>query len=236
MSLRFQSQLAVDLLPDSQSTDQWEVVMPTLQLTSNQETSWTSLAGLANNLSGGSYTPVVEEITFGVRNFKSDTRRVRTGWCNVPSDIENYQDVSITMFCSSGMLTQYYLDTWKSLVFNEEGEYYNTMAYYKKNIEVYFYGTANAGLALSPIAHYTLVGCWPSQQDSYKLSYDDNPKRLRILQIFKCDKIVIDKSYKTSSIIKEMVTAPSSIVDNAISSLTNTISPNSDYNVTKTYS
>lgn len=235
MSLRFQSQLNIDLIPDSQTQDQFEVQMPALTLTSNGDTSWTSLKGIANNVSGGSYSPIVEEITFGVRNFKSDTRRVRTGWCNVPSDIENYQDVSITMFCSSGMLTQYYLDTWKSLVYNEAGEYYNTMAYYKKNIEVYFYGPADLGVSLSPIAHITLMGCWPSKQDNYKLMYDDNPKRLRILQIFKCDKIVVDQSYKLSSIIKELVTAPSSLVDNTISAISNSISPVSEYNVENTY-
>ena len=83
--------------------------------------------------------------------------------------------------------------------------------------------------------HITCKGCWPSKQDPYKLSYTDNPKRLRLVQTFKCDKIVVDESYKLSSITKELLTAPSSIVDNVISSVTNTISGNSEYTVADTY-
>ena len=39
------------------------------------------------------------------------------------------------MFCSAGMMTQYYLETWKRLVFNPYGEYYNPGNIYKKNID-----------------------------------------------------------------------------------------------------
>lgn len=214
MSLRFQSQLLIDCLPDEQLENQFEVIMPTLPLLSKANSGLLGAVGL------DSYTPIVEEITFGVKNFTTDTRRVRTGWCNVPADIENYKDIVITFFCSSGMLTQYYLAAWKSLVFDEDGEYYNPMHVYKKNIEVFFYGPGNVGAVVPPVAHYTLYGCFPYSQDLYKLKYESEPKRLRITQSFKCDKIVADYSLAKSSIIAETVTSPTSIVDKAITGLT----------------
>ena len=74
--------------------------MPTLYLNGKQkktDNSWTSLSGIWDNVTGAvsnaynAYTPIVEEIVFGVRNFGTNSRRVRTGWCNVPDDIQNYQ-------------------------------------------------------------------------------------------------------------------------------------------------
>lgn len=215
MSLRFQSQLLIDSLPDEQLENQFEVIMPTLSLLNKEDSNaFMSFTNL------DSYTPIVEEITFGVKNFTTDTRRVRTGWCNVPADIENYKDVIITFFCSSGMLTQYYLAAWKSLIFDEDGEYYNPMQTYKKNIEVFFYGPGNVGAVVPPVAHYTLYGCFPYSQDIYKLRYESEPKRLRLTQYFKCDKIVADSNLAKSSIIAETITSPTSLVDKAITSLT----------------
>ena len=54
------------------------------------------------------------------------------GWLNVPSDIENWHDVAITMFCPASMATHMYLNTWKRMIFNRDGEYYNSMSVYKK--------------------------------------------------------------------------------------------------------
>lgn len=231
--LRFQSAVQVEALPDESIDNQFEVVMPTLSLISSpQDTnanSWTSVMGIANNLGLTSYTPIVEQITFGVRNYKTNTRRVRTGWCNVPEDIENYHDASITMFVSSGMLTQYYLNAWKRLIFDDQGEYYNPMSVYKKNIHVYFYGPGNVGLAA---AHYVLKGCFPYRQDDYKLAYTENPKRLTITANFKIDKVVAMSSYKTTAMAAELITSPTGIVDRVTSSL---FAEADDYTVLDTY-
>lgn len=237
--LRFQSQLQVSAIADEAIDNAFEVVLPTLSLISSNQTvdenSWTSLMGIANNLGITSYTPIVENISFGVRNFKTTTRRVRTGWCNVPEDIENYHDVAITMFCSTGMLTQYYLNAWRRLIFNDAGEYYNPMSVYKKNIEVYFYGPGNIGIT-GPgtcAAHYTLKGCFPYGQEDYKLQYSENPKRVTITAKFKIDKIVADGSYKVAAMAAEMITSPTSIVDKATSAL---FSSDNNYSVLDTYS
>lgn len=227
----------IDCLPDEQIENQFEVIMPTLPLTGQYQSGKDAnivskaLTGISNAMT--SYTPIVEEITFTPRNFKTTTRRVRTGWCNVPEDIENYGDVSITMFCSSGMLTQYYLNAWKNLVFDQDGEYYNPMSVYKKNIEVFFFGPGNVGAVVPPVAHFTLVGCFPYNQDTYKLSYKDNPQRLRLTQKFKVDLIRADQTYAKSSIIAEMVTSPTSLIDKAITSLSSSAS---EYSTLDTYS
>lgn len=216
MSLRFQSQLQVDNIADTQLDNQFEVIMPSLPLLSDKSTSWTSLSGILNNTGLSTYTPIVEEITFGVKNFTTDTRRVRTGWCNVPADIENYRDVTLTFYCSSGMLTQYYLAAWKSLIFDADGEYYNPMAVYKKNIEVFFYGAGNIGAIVPEAAHYTLKGCFPYSQEIYKLKYSNEPQRLRITQLFKVDAVVANYNTAKSSIISETITSPLSAVSNVV--------------------
>lgn len=233
MGLRFQSQLQVSNLPDEALENQFEVIMPKIDCINAWNSVSTGLSGIFSTSTLTSYQPIVEEINFGVRNFKTNNRRVRTGWCNVPEDIEQYKDVSITMFCSAGMLTQYYLAAWKSLMFDSDGEYYNPMQFYKKNIEVFFYGPGNVGIEAAATAHYTLQGCFPYSQENFKLKYASEPQRLRITQTFKVDKIVFDTTTAKSSIIQELATSPLSILDNVTTSLTN--SANGAYNVADVY-
>lgn len=236
MSLRFQSQMEVSGLPDEAINSTWEVLMPKIDISD----PYSSIAGNGGigavmslfTSSLTTYQPVVEQISFGVTNFKPQTRRVRTMWCNVPEDIENYHDVNITMFCSAGMLTQYYMAAWRSLVYNAEGEYYNPMSVYKKNIEVFIYGPGNVGITGLAMAHFTLQGCWPVSQDDYKLEYSDNPKRLTITAKFKVDKVVYAGSEANKAMVTELITSPTSIVDKAITTLFN---ESSNYNVYDTY-
>jgi hypothetical protein len=136
------------------------------------------------------------------------------------------------MYCSSGMLTQYYLESWKRLVFNPDAEYYNQANDYKRNIEVYFYGPGNVGAGMPMAAHYTLVGCFPTVQSEYSLKYSGTPNRLRLTQTFKMDKIVFDMNLMRSSIISEIVGAPLTIADRAISALS---SAPDEYVLNKTY-
>jgi len=81
-------------------------------------------------------------------------------------------------------------------------------------------------------AHYTLVGCFPTTQTAYSLKYSGAPKRLTLTQTFKMDKILFDMNLCKSSIIEELVGAPLTIADRAISSLsdaTSTYTLNSTY-------
>ena len=227
MSLRFTSQLQIDNLADEQTEDQFEVIMPELDLNPQindddprkevaKKSIW--LGKFGSTLIGMRYSPIVEEIIFGPRKFVTDTRRVRTGWYNVPKDIDNYSDVQITMFCPNTMETQYYLEAWKSLIFNDEGEYYRSGPVYKKNIEVYIYGPGGSGISssLMPSLHYTLQGCFPYLQTDYKLQYSNDPKRLRISAMFKVDKVVLDKTSSLARGLSKLISSPTSILDNII--------------------
>jgi hypothetical protein len=235
MSLRFQSAIQVAALPDEQIDNQFEVIMPTLNLVDYDanESICNSNTGLISPTGIFTYTPIVEEITFGTRNFKTATRRVRTGWCNLPDDTENWKDVSITMFCSAGMLTQYYLNAWKALVFNTNGEYFNPMKVYKKNIEVFIYGPGNVGVQTLATGHYTLVGCFPYDQDNYKLRYSGDPKRITLTQRFKVDRVMFESTCAKKAVIEELVTSPLSLMDKAVNIVMD--NSGSTYNTTKTY-
>lgn len=236
MSLRFQSAAQVEALPDEAINSTFEVLMPKIDIANPYSSiaGGGALGGLMNMFTSGltSYQPVVEEIVFGVTNFKTNTRRVRTMWCNVPEDIQNYHDASITFFVSANMLTQYYLAAWRSLVYNEEGEYYNPMSVYKKNIEVFVYGPGNIGISGLAAAHFTLKGCWPASQDNYRFEYKDDPERMRITAQFKVDKVVYNGTTATTAMVTELVTSPTSIVDKAITTLFN---EGSNYSTFDTY-
>lgn len=232
MSLAFASQLQVDNLPDEQLNDQFEVIMPSLYLDGSDKKERGFFGKVFASASGLKYSPVVEEITFNSKTFKTDTRRVRTGWFNVPSDIENYKDVSITMFCPNSMLTQYYLEAWRNMIYNKEGEYYYPASNYKKNIEIYIYGAGGSTMSgLTYSMHYTLKGCFPYQQSDFKFVYSDNPKRLTITANFKVDAVVVDSSSLTRSLITNAITNPTSILDNVISGISNS----SAYTLEDTY-
>lgn len=229
--LRFQSALQVDYLADEATDDRFEVIMPKLDLLNysnnrascncrcsslNFGTLWdkfSSIVGLS------SYQPVVEEISFKPLSFKSETRRVRTGYYNVPSDIEQYGDVTVTMFCDANMLTQYYLSAWRAMMFNGTGEFYYSGSVYKKNIDVYIYGPGNIQAESLATCHFILMGCFPSSQENYKLAYSMEPKRLTLTQTFKVDKVVFDSSNAYSSIMQNTIASPSSLVDKAITNL-----------------
>jgi len=236
--LRFASQLAVDNLPDEQLTDQFEVIMPELGIMPTDDIPIEEqglISAVSNGLGGFlyRYRPIVEQITFPQLAFETETRRIRTGWYQVPKDIRQYNDVKIVMFCSAAMTTQHYLDAWKDLMYNKRGEYYYPGARYKKNIEVFVYGSGGTGLVgtVVPKNHWTLCGCFPAEQEDYQLEYTDDPKRFRIQATFKVDNIIKDKSATRSTVISEMVTSPTGIFDRGLSAL----SSNSDYSIQQTY-
>lgn len=237
MSLRFISQLQIDNLPDEQINDQFEVIMPKLNLSDVHKKSEAEKQGFLSKLSSiGSdilynYQPIVEQITFGTMNFKPATRRVRTGWINVPEDIENWHKASITMFCSAGMLTQQYLDAWRRLIFEPSGEYYNPNWYYKRNIIVNVFGPTLSKVA-PPIYTFTLKGCFPLTQEDFRFEYSNDPKRVTILATFSVDKVVYDPDKAKYAAISELVTSPSSILDKAISTFS---TDNSAYSTGNTY-
>lgn len=239
MSLRFQSQLMIDNLPDEQLNDQFEVIMPELPLILPEgDTTEASTLGKFIGMFGFgkqvNYRPIVEEITFGTMNFSTDTRRVRTGWLNVPSDIENWHDVAITMFCPASMATHMYLNTWKRLIFNRSGEYYNSMSVYKKNITVLVYGPAkSAGSVFNAgTMQFTLKGCFPKTQEDFKFEYSDDPKRFRVLAHFSVDKVEYDEDLSQSAIIAESITSPTQLFDKLLST---GMSGESEYGVGTTY-
>lgn len=221
----------VEALPDEMIDSTWEVLMPKLNIVDPYAGENSGILGYIGN-AVNTYQPIVEAINFGVTNFKTNTRRVRTGWCNVPEDIQNYQMVNITMFCSANMLTQYYLAAWKRLVYDADGEYYNPMSIYKKNIEVYMYGLGNIGIEGLASIHFTLQGCFPTNQEAYKLEYKSEPQRFRVSQNFAVDKVVFDSSVAQQAIITELVTSPTSVVDKAMTTLFNS---GSNYSIDQTY-
>lgn len=222
--LRFQSQVEISSIADELVENQWEVLMPSLNIKDFNANicgcSNTFMSSISSVLGLEKYTPIVEQINFRPQSFKNTAQRVRTGWINLPEDKENYDIVTITMFCSAGMLTQYYLDAWKSMMFNEEGEFFYPSYMYKKNIEIYIYGPGNIQLEqASAVAHFTLQGAYPFSQEPYKFTYTNNPKRVRITASFRIDKIVWDKNLANSSIIQELLTSPTSLVDKAITTV-----------------
>ncbi len=263
MSLRLQTAFQIENLPDEQNNNSFEVLLPTLDIintkandtktsgaTETKPTFWekvgNGLATVAKNVAGYKYSPIVEEITFTPRAFKTETRRIRTNWINFAVDLENMEQVSITMFCSQNMLTQYYLNAWQDLIYDKEGEYFKPLANYKKDIEVYFYGSSLTSLtsAASSMlgsgdtssgasAHFTLKGAFPVKQGTYTLQYSNDPKRLTITATFVYDKIVFDEELAGSMILAETIsTGGMKVLDNLLSASSWT-SNTTDFN--KTY-
>lgn len=229
--LRFQTALQVDYISDCATDDRFEVIMPKLDLidysknkaSNNCSCSALNLGTLWDKFSSivglTTYQPIVEEIAFKPLAFKSETRRVRTGYYNVATDIEPYGDVSITMFCDANMLTHYYLSAWRAMIFNGAGEFFYPGSLYKKNIDVYIYGPGGVQAEGLATCHFVLMGCYPSSQENFKFQYSMSPKRVNITQTFKVDKICYDGTKAYSSIIENTLTSPSSLVDSAITNL-----------------
>ena len=190
MSLRFRSQLSVDMMPDEQIDNRWEVIMPKMNL--------------PTHLIDYPYYPTVESIHFAPLGFKNSTNvRAVTSYYNVPVDKEDAKEANITMFCDSGMLVQYYIAEWKKLIFNQVHEFYYYPWQYKKDIIVLFYGAGSA----APTARFVLKGCYPITQSDYELKYSRDPQRLKITQKFNVDRVVQDEKYATASIISMFATS-----------------------------
>ena len=191
MSLRFRSQLQVDMMPDEQIDNRWEVVMPKMKLE-------TKLGNL-----NYPYYPIVESIHFAPLGFKNSTNvRAVTTYYNIPVDKEDAKEANITMYCDTGMLAQYYIQAWKNLMFNKEHEFYYYPWQYKRDIYVLFYGF---GSSTVPTARYILKGCYPITQSDFELQYSRDPKRLRITQKFNVDRVITDEEIMTRSLVNTFI-------------------------------
>ena len=255
MSMRFSSQLFIDNLPDEQRNDRFEVIMPNMRdltidanftQTGRKENAAENRMNVIQE-SLPSYDPIVEEITFSVRSFMTETRRLRTGWLNLVKDIDNLHEVNITFFCSQDMMIQRYLDTWKKLIFNEEGEFYYSSQRYKKNIVVLIYGP-NSAMDMIPgsellrsagnswyFTKYTLCGCFPKSQDTYKLEYTDDPKRLKMMATFCVDKVICDYDKSGQGPIATVLSNPTALVGKALSGIFGSRTSESAYSMSDTY-
>lgn len=238
--LRFQTGLQVDYIADEATNDRFEVIMPKLDLLNYSANRQTCVCGGLNvwetfsNFTGlGTYQPIVEEINFRPLAFKTDVRRVRTQYYNLATDLENYGDVTLTMFCDANLLTYYYLAAWRAMIYNSAGEFFYPGSVYKKNIDVYIYGPTGIQSEALATCHFVLMGCFPYQQDNFKFEYSMQPKRMTISQTFKVDKICFDINRASSSITENYVTSPSSLVDKAISNLL--LNGGTAYSINNTY-
>lgn len=224
MPLRFQSQLQLDLLPDEAVDNKFEVIMPSIRLINSRRTTGGLVGAAINAISGASlsglgasgnvgnkvsdskaagimpYIPIVEEITFGPQNLQTDFTRINSYYYGYPLDKTPIKNVNITMFLDSGLLAWYYIQSWKDLIFNEEGEYYYSSINYKKDIIVVFYGLGSA----LPVAKFTLKGCFPIETSQFQLGYQKEPKRLRLTQTFSVDRIEPDYSKAANAIVSTL--------------------------------
>lgn len=215
MPLRFQSQLQIDLLPDEAVENRFEVIMPSLQLISAVKLRKSSIKAknllnggltraIGSVISGGAltkYIPIVEEITFGPYNFKTDFTRINTFYFGKPVDREAIKNVTLTMFLDSGLLAWYYMQSWKDLVFNEEYEYYYPPQNYKKDVIIVVYGLGG----ITPVAQFTLKGCFPIETTPFNFTYaNDNPKRLRLTCTLNVDRLDLDYNKANSAIVSTL--------------------------------
>lgn len=227
MSFKFQTAVQVENIADEQNDAAFEVIMPEMDLyklfpkTSNTTTTENKTDVNASDKTENSdskpktkyWSPIVEEISFTPRSFKTTTGRIRSQWLNFVADLENMQNARITMFCSQNMLTEYYLLAWNNLIYNQEGEYFNGVNYYKRDIEVYLHGSAISSLTSVVVnddhtmatARFTLKGAFPIKQDSFKLKYSKDPKRLTISADFVYDRLVPDEKLAKSAIWSETI-------------------------------
>ena len=185
MSLRYQSQIQVDLLPDEQTNNRFEVLMPFISLTKGSGTGsiGTSFSAIAS--SAAQYTPIVESITFSPQAFNTSFTRLSTNYWGYPQDKQSLKNVNITLYLDVGNLAMYYLEAWKNLMFNQEYEYYYPPQRYKKDIVVLFYGLKG----VVPSTIYYLRGCFPIETSAFELAYSKDPKRLTVTQTFSVDRV-----------------------------------------------
>lgn len=224
MSLRYQSQLQIDLLPDEQTNNKFEVLMPFLKLNQSSGTGTGSSGGISNfnilNI-GIPYCPIVESITFTPEAFNTSFTRLNTYYWGYPQDRQSLKNINITLFLDVGNLAMYYLESWKNLMFNKEGEYYYPPQRYKKDVVVLFYGLKG----VTPSAIYFLRGCFPIETSPFELAYSKDPKRLTVTQTFSVDRVEYSDSAAALGIISTLASGnPLGIVtDQALAAAQNTI-------------
>lgn len=206
MSLRYASQLQVDLMPDTQTDNQFEVLMPFMNLLND---SSTSSGSRSNNFWGAvgsmltSYCPIVESIVFSPQAFNSSFARIQTDYWGFPQDKQSLKNVTITMYLDVGNLALYYVEAWKNLMFNKGAGYYYSPQRYKKDIAVIMYGIGG----VTPSAMYYLRGCFPIETSPIELKYSKDPKRLTITQTFSVDRVEYDDDMALVSILEVLTTS-----------------------------
>lgn len=246
MTMRFQTAFQVQNLPDEQNDNSFEIILPRLDLSECFDPAYTETASYVEDtntfitrVQGSSgaaymYTPIVEKIEFTPQGFKTEKRRIRSQYINFVVDLEEMHTATMTLFCSQNMLTQYYLEAWKNKIYNKAGEYFNPVTYYKKDIEIYFYGAGNLGVSeVSAAAHFTMKGAFPISQGKYHLEYSDKPKRLVVDVTFAFDKLVTDTTLAKKGVWTEgLSTLGMSQLDNFMTYLSSGGASTADLNQT----
>lgn len=202
MSLRYQSQVQVDLIPDEQTNNRFEVLMPFMSLTKGSGTDSIGFSNFTNIVSNlFQYTPMVESITFTPQAFNTGFTRVNSYYWGYPQDKQSIKNMNITLYLDVGNLAMYYLEAWKNLMFNQEYEYYYPPQRYKKDIVVLLYGLG--GVSASTI--YFLRGCFPIETSAFELAYSKDPKRLTVTQTFSVDRVEYSESRAFTSVLQTLV-------------------------------
>lgn len=200
MGYRFQHQLQVDHLSDPMLDNAWEVIMPPVDLTpileqvpGNPLLTPGDFQSFGAGMSGAkNYSPIVEQIVFAPAGYRnSQDIRAITNFYNIPEDREDAKEATLTFYCDTSMLPQYYIAAWKNCMFNYVHEFYYMPHQYKKDIVVLLYGASDSMATVK----YTLKGCYPLLQSDFELSYTRTPKRMKLTHKFNVDRVVIDVSY-----------------------------------------
>lgn len=214
--LTFNGPSALLYLPDEAIESTFEVLMPSLDLSTingvqeQDDMSWDGNTSTWNNLkkigkSFGTklltsryYTPIVEAINFApLQKFKNESSRIRDMYVSAPVDQEKPDDAKITLFCSSAMTAYYYLSCWHNLIYDRKNECYNAASDYKRNIIVYYYGHDDL-----VTAEFTLEGCFPVDFPKLDLNYDKT-QRITLQATFNVDRVVQNDNVKVVATTKE---------------------------------
>ena len=93
--------------------------------------------------------------------------------------------VNVQFYEDENHLVDTYLDAWRDLVYDGDGNY-GLPADYKLPIVIMFYTGRNGQ---SPNKSTILEGCWPAQRDSEELGFEESGK-LIVSQLFSVDNSV----------------------------------------------
>lgn len=193
---RFPTPQDVSNLPDPLKTAQWEVIFPSISVSTGGTNSADEMYGrTTGDHQGGKYTnakwfsynPICENISFTLPKIESKQLQLGPTQVNMPVKVTTASTFSADFYCDNTATILSYYQTWRRMVV-QDNQLVGYQSDYKKPVYLYILGAKS----VIPVYLVKFKGVYPKEISSITFKGDSKEERIKTTITFMCDNITAE--------------------------------------------